>query len=62
MNKSKVKAVPEQGWRAYVASSPRFMFPEFIDNRHMKVVSLSAYSPAVFTPREIFLVLICVRG
>ena len=32
------------------------------DNRHMKVVRLSAYLPAVFTPQEICLVLISVRG
>jgi len=34
--------------------------PGFLENRHMKVAELS--EPAAFTPKEIFLVLICVRG
>jgi hypothetical protein len=35
----------------------------FLDNRHMKVVRLSALrTPAAFTPQERFLVLISVRG
>ena len=37
--------------------------PRFRDNRHMKVVSLSAYTPAAFTPppsqQEIFLTPFC---
>jgi hypothetical protein len=33
-----------------------------LDNRHMKVVRLSAYAPAAFTHQEIFLVLTSVRG
>ena len=28
-------------------------FPEFLHNRHVKVVSLSAYAPAAFTPEYI---------
>jgi len=35
---------------------------DFLDNRHKKVVSLSAFTPAAFTPLEIFLALISVRG
>jgi hypothetical protein len=35
--------------------------PRFPDSRHMKVVR-SAIAPTVFTPQEIFLVLIFVRG
>jgi uncharacterized integral membrane protein len=26
--------------------------PEFLDSRHMKVVRLQPYAPAVFTPRK----------
>ena len=36
--------------------------PRFQDSRHMKVVRLAAYAPTAFTPQEIFLVLISVRG
>jgi hypothetical protein len=36
--------------------------PRFLDNRHMKVVGCHPYAPAAFTPQEIFLVLISVRG
>ena len=36
--------------------------PRFRDNRHMIVVRLSTPTPAVFTPHEIFLILIAVRG
>jgi hypothetical protein len=34
----------------------------FLDNWHMKVVGCQPYTPAAFTPQEIFLVLIPVRG
>ena len=39
-----------------------FNAPRFQDNQHIKVVKLSSYAQAAFTPQKIFLVFISVRG
>jgi hypothetical protein len=36
--------------------------PRFLDKRHRKVVGFQPYVPAAFSPQEMFLVLISVRG
>jgi hypothetical protein len=36
--------------------------PRFADIRHMKVVRSSSYAPTAFSPMEIFLLLVSVRG
>jgi hypothetical protein len=57
----KGKAIHLQAW----TGSERFQeaeIPIFQDNLHMKVVRFQPYVPAAFTPQEIFLVLISVRG
>jgi hypothetical protein len=56
----KGKATPVQAW----TGPKRFQeveVPTFQENRHMKLVKLSAYALAAFTHQEIFLLLIPVR-
>ena len=47
--------------------SKRLRLPQFLDNRHMKMLSVlcprrQPYAPATFNPQEIFLVIISIRG
>jgi hypothetical protein len=56
----KGKVIPVQAW-AVPEGSKRFSLPEY-DNRHMKMVICQPYVKAAFTPLEIFLVPISVRG
>jgi len=51
------RAIPVQAW-----TGPKEVeVPTFQENRHMKLVRLSAHALAAFTPQEIFLLLIPVR-
>jgi hypothetical protein len=53
------KLVPLQTWIGHEGSREA---PRFQDNRHLKVVRLSAVRTGHFNPQEIFLVLISVAG
>ena len=60
-NFEKGKTIPLQAWTAPVGFQ-KFEAPRFQDNRHMKVVRLSALRTVRLYPQETFLVLISVRG
>jgi len=59
--KGKGKAIPLQAWTG-PQSSRRSRLPRFQDNRHTKVVRLSALCIGCLYPQEIFLVPISVTG
>ena len=57
--KDRGKAIPVRGWTG-PEGSWMLKFPKFQGNRHM--ARSLAHVPAAFSPKEIFLVLISVRG
>ena len=60
-NRDFLSAIQLQVWTGPMGSR-RLRFPEFLDSRHMKVVSLSAVNTGCLYLQEIFVVLIFVRA
>jgi len=61
MSMVKGKAISVQAWIC-PEGSRKFLLPEFLDGRHMKVVRFSCPHIGRFYPQEILLILISVRG